>query len=154
MKNIKSRVFIIGEAPITQVTHVRNKDSNIQGRLLNVLCVIFPYYKELLLKERICSIWEQSLSFKRSSHFWKGAQLKKIIAWSSESPFDVRNFFSVLATPLHMILSWVAIAVNEHEKYHYIALADSFVFQKTIDNNVHVWKIEQGNLLGRSKCYC
>ena len=32
----------------------------------------FPNYKELLKKERICSLWEQILSFKRSSHFDKG----------------------------------------------------------------------------------
>ena len=29
--------FIICVAPITQVTHVRNKNSNIQGRSLNVI---------------------------------------------------------------------------------------------------------------------
>ena len=33
----------------------------------------FRYYKELLIKERICSLWEQILSFKKSSHFGKGA---------------------------------------------------------------------------------
>ena len=32
----------------------------------------FPNHKELLLKERIRSLWEQILSFKRSSHFEKG----------------------------------------------------------------------------------
>ena len=32
----------------------------------------FPYLKELLLKERIRSLWEQTLSFKRSSHLEKG----------------------------------------------------------------------------------
>ena len=30
----------IGVAPITQVLHVRNKNSNIQGRSLNVIKVI------------------------------------------------------------------------------------------------------------------
>ena len=30
------------------------------------------YHKELRLKERIRSLWEQVLSFKRSSHFGKG----------------------------------------------------------------------------------
>ena len=32
----------------------------------------FTYPKELLVKERICSPWEQILSFKRSSHYVKG----------------------------------------------------------------------------------
>ena len=31
----------VGVAPITQVTQVRNKNSNIQGRSLNVIKVIF-----------------------------------------------------------------------------------------------------------------
>ena len=61
----------IGVAPIKQVTHVRNKNSNIQGRSLNLISV-FPYYKELLIRERIRFLWEQILSFERSSHFKKG----------------------------------------------------------------------------------
>ena len=36
----------------------------------------FPYQKELLLKERIRSLWEQILPFKRSSHFEKGRNWK------------------------------------------------------------------------------
>ena len=48
-----------------------NENSNFQWRSLNVISD-FPYYKELLIKERICSLWEQILSFKRSSHFEKG----------------------------------------------------------------------------------
>ena len=35
----------IGIAPITQVTHVRNKNSNIQGRSLYVIKVIFHTIK-------------------------------------------------------------------------------------------------------------
>ena len=45
------------------VTHIHNKNSNIQGISPN---------KELHLKERIRSLWEQILSFKRSSNFEKG----------------------------------------------------------------------------------
>ena len=30
----------------------------------------------------------------------KGMQLKRITAFSSSLPFDVRNFFSIMATPL------------------------------------------------------
>ena len=44
---------------------------HIQGRSPNVVSD-FPYIKELLLKERICSLWEQILSFKKKSHFEKG----------------------------------------------------------------------------------
>ena len=61
---------VIGVASITQVMHVRNKNSNIQGRSPYVVSY-FPYHKKLLLKARICSLWEQILSFKRSSHFEK-----------------------------------------------------------------------------------
>ena len=53
------------------ITHVHNKNSNIQGRSPNVVSD-FPYHKELLLKEEILSLWEQILSFKSSSNFEKG----------------------------------------------------------------------------------
>ena len=64
-------VVTIGVAPITQGTHVRNTNSNIQGRSLNWISD-FPYYKKLLIKERIRSLWDRILSCKRSSHFEKG----------------------------------------------------------------------------------
>ena len=82
------------------ITYVHNKNSNIQGRSPNVVKVIFHTIKnsiwlkpdlatatgwhnkhrlcfnqvdkELLLKERISSLWEQILSLKRSSQFEKG----------------------------------------------------------------------------------
>ena len=60
----------IGVASIMQYRHMRNKKSNTQGSSPNVV-------KELLLKERICSLWEQILSFKRSSHFEKGRNWKE-----------------------------------------------------------------------------
>ena len=31
-----------------------------------------PHHKELLLKERVRSLWEQIIAFKRSSHFERG----------------------------------------------------------------------------------
>ena len=62
---------LTGVAPIMQVTHVHNKNKYIQGRSLCDKSV-FPYHKRLLIKERIRSLWEQILSFKRSSHFEKG----------------------------------------------------------------------------------
>ena len=72
---VSLRENIIGVATITQVTHVRNK---IQGRLQ---CDKndFPYAKELLIKERIRSLWEQILSFKRSSHFENGRNWRESI---------------------------------------------------------------------------
>ena len=42
-------IFSIGIAPIVQVTHMRNKNSDIQGRSFNVLNCDFPYYRELLI---------------------------------------------------------------------------------------------------------
>ena len=57
--------------------HVPNKNSNIQGRSPNVV-----YNKELLFPLREVPI------LKREATFFLFT-------------FDVRNFFSVLATPLH-----------------------------------------------------
>ena len=39
------------------VTHVRSKNSIIQGRSSNVVKVIFPYHKELLVKERVSKVF-------------------------------------------------------------------------------------------------
>ena len=61
------------------VTHVRNKNSNIQGRSPNVVSVIFH------------AIRKQILSFKRRSHFEKG-QLKRITAWFSSLPLMCVTF--------------------------------------------------------------
>ena len=36
-----------------------------------------PYLKKLLLKERISSLWERILAFKRSSHFGKGRNCRE-----------------------------------------------------------------------------
>ena len=64
-------------------------------------CVIrvVTNYKELLIKERIHSLWEQILSLKRSSHFERCA-IEENHCLIQESPFGVRNFFSVLAMTL------------------------------------------------------
>ena len=37
----------------------------------------FLYHKNLLLKERIRSLWEQILFFKRNSHFEKGRNYRE-----------------------------------------------------------------------------
>ena len=60
-------------------THVRNKNSNIQGWSPNVAS------KELLLKERIRSACEQILSFKRSFHYeqernWRESLLDPVVS--------------------------------------------------------------------------
>ena len=52
----------IGIAPVTQLTHVRNKNSNIKGGSLNAIKLIFHTIRNNTL----------FLSFKRSSHFEKG----------------------------------------------------------------------------------
>ena len=59
-------LFVIGVTPIMQVTHVRNKNSNVQGRSLTVIKVIF-HTKEMLINERIRYLWKQILSFKRTA---------------------------------------------------------------------------------------
>ena len=58
----------------------------------------FPNHKELLLKERISFLWEQILSFKRSSILKRDA-IEENYYLLQYSPFDGRNFPSVLATP-------------------------------------------------------
>ena len=62
----------IDGAPITQYMHMRNKNSNTQGSSSNVGKSDFPYLKELLLKERICSLWNQILSLIEKFPFLKG----------------------------------------------------------------------------------
>ena len=53
------------------VTHVRNKKVTFKGD--HSMCKSdLSYRKELLLKERIRSLWEQILFFKKSSHFEEG----------------------------------------------------------------------------------
>ena len=58
-----------------------------------------PSHKELLLKERIRSLWERILSFKEVPILKRDAIEEN--HWLFQlSPFDVCNLFSVLATPL------------------------------------------------------
>ena len=55
-----SSLNCIGVAPITQVTHVRNKNSDFQGRSLNVIKVVFH-----TIEERNRSLWLQE---KKENH--------------------------------------------------------------------------------------
>ena len=59
----------------------------------------FSYYKELLIKKRIRSLWEQILSFKRSSHFEKGRNRRESL-FDPVASLYVRNYFGILATIL------------------------------------------------------
>ena len=70
--------LIIDVAPIMQVTHVCNKIVTLKDV---TLCdkSVFPYNNALLLKERIRSLWEQILSFKRNSHFEKGCNCREAL---------------------------------------------------------------------------
>ena len=51
------------------------------------------------IKERIRSLWERILSFKRISHLKRDA-IEENPCWIQWSPFDVGNLFSVLAKTL------------------------------------------------------
>ena len=79
------------------VTHVRNKNSNIQGRLPNVVSD-FQYHKELILKERICSGSE--FFPLRKVPILKRDAIEENNCLIQLPPFDVYNIFSVLAMPL------------------------------------------------------
>ena len=64
-------IVCIGVAPITQLRTCVIKIEPFKGG--HPMCQSdSSYHKELLLKERIRSLWEQILTFKRSSHFEKG----------------------------------------------------------------------------------
>ena len=67
----------------------------------------FPYYKELLIRERIHSLWEQILSLEVP--ILKRDTIEENPCYFQYSPVDVCNFFSNLATllipsrfPFHM----------------------------------------------------
>ena len=65
---------------ITQATHVSYKNSNIKGRSLNLINMIFHTIRNCSQSERIRSLWERILPFKRRSQFEKGYKLKIVIA--------------------------------------------------------------------------
>ena len=60
----KRQVLPIDVAPITQVMHVRNENSNIQGHLrsLNVIKAIFHSFEELLINENKFPLKEVPIS--------------------------------------------------------------------------------------------
>ena len=88
------------------VTHVCNKNSTIKRRSPNVV-KWFWYHKELLLKERIRSLREQILSFKKKFPYWKGMQLKRITAWSGSLPLMCLTF-----SALWLRHCWILISLS------------------------------------------
>ena len=85
-----------------EVTHMRNENCTHSMEITYCDNIEFPYHKELLLKERISSLWEQILSFKKSSYFEKGTQLTRIYARSSSFTLMCVTFsaFRLQCTPL------------------------------------------------------
>ena len=75
------------------VKHVRNKDSNIQGRspTCNVVKVIF---------HTIRNCWGSKFLPIREVPILKRDAIEENHCLIQLSPFHVRNFFSILATPL------------------------------------------------------
>ena len=83
-------------------THVRKKIVTFKGGHLMWISD-FSYHMELILKGKnslpLGSLWEQILSFKRSSHFEKWRNWR-----SSSLPLPCVTFFSVIDTPLYIYL--------------------------------------------------
>ena len=96
--------YYIAVAPITQLHMCVIKKSNIQGRspTHNVLKVIFHTI-----------LWEQILSFKRSSHFEKGRNWKGITAWSSSLPLMYVTFSAF----------WLRHWLGQREHKYYIVFS-------------------------------
>ena len=70
----------------------------------------FTYHKKLLLKERMRSLLGQILFFMRSSNL-KGDIIVENQCLKQYPPFDVRNFFSVRATPLPNVFIWSFLTI-------------------------------------------
>ena len=76
----------IGVALITQITHVRN----MRMRNINNNVTYIKYFASLplglLLKERICFLWEKILSFKSSPYFGSD-YMHRLVRLSPESAY-------------------------------------------------------------------
>ena len=95
------------------ITHMRNKNSNIQGKSFNVINVIFHTIRNSSCRKEFAPSGSKFFPL-REVPILKGTQLKRIIAASSSLPFDVRNFFSVLATPLLYHIGNIVIKFFAH----------------------------------------
>ena len=83
---------------------------------LNLTKSDLPYHKELLLNERIRSLWEQILYFKRIP-ILKRDEIEENHCLIHLSPFGVRNFFTVLATPLRSNLTKGSYYFSKGEEF-------------------------------------
>ena len=61
--------------------------------------------------DRICSLWEQILSFKRSSHLKREA-IEENHCLIQQSPLDVGNFLGILVSHYMRILEFVVSAIS------------------------------------------
>ena len=84
---------------------MRNKDSNTKGSPPYVIKSDFPYLKELLLKERMAPSGIKFFPLREVPILKRDVIVDKH-CMIQQSSFDVRNFFSVLATPLLKIRSY------------------------------------------------
>ena len=96
-------VGIIGVATITQITHARNKISNIQGRSRNAIKVIFHIIMNCSQRKEFAPSGSKFFPL-REVPILKRDAIGENHCLILLSPFDVRNFFSVLATPLGIAL--------------------------------------------------
>ena len=135
----KHLLIYIGVASITQVTHVRNKNSILQGRSLNVI-----FHTR---RERIRSLWEQKreriFSFKRSSHLKRDA-IEENHCLIQYSPFDVRNVFSIQATPLTINITDkmdCAQYISEISSKAKLTLGFGFCIRPKIENATPIWSL-------------
>ena len=79
---------IIGVEPFTQVSHVPNKNTYIQGRSLYAINMITHTHtiKKTALKGKKFAPSGSTFFPLKEVPIWKGMQLKRIIAWSSSLP--------------------------------------------------------------------
>ena len=83
-------------------THVRNKNNNIQGRSPNVVKVIFHATRNCSNRKEFAPIGSKFFPF-REVPILKRDAIEVNHYLVQYSPFVVRNFFSVLATPLNRL---------------------------------------------------
>ena len=82
-----NHTYTIGVAPITQYTHVRNKNSSTQGSSPYVEKSDFSYLKELLLKGKNSLPLGANYFFKRRPHFKKGRKCTESLLDTVVSPW-------------------------------------------------------------------
>ena len=101
--------MIIGEAPITRITHMRNEKSNNQGRSPNEVKVIFHTISNCYCsKRKEFAAFGSKLFTLREVPILKRDAIEENHCLVQYSPFDVREFFSsILAMPLNSVVKLV-----------------------------------------------